>query len=341
MRGLDYVLPLRWSRDDGLGELTAYLRRVSQHARVVVVDGSPPELFERHARAWRGVAAVHVRPDPGLDFLNGKVDGVTTGMRRARSERVVIADDDVRYDALSLARVRDLLGEADLVRPHNYYRPLPWRARWDTARTLLNRAFGADYPGTFGVRRSTFLRMGGYDGDVLFENLELIRTVRAHGGRELRPRDLFVRRLPPGPGRFRAQRVWQAYDDLAQPARMALFLAVLPALGAALLLGRHRAALAGAFVVVLLAETGRRRGGGGRVYPFTSALLAPGWVLERGVCSWLALAARVTGRGIPYWGRRIHLAAHSARRLRRVSRAAAARSRCGSARPCATRHRTA
>ncbi|SNT63840.1 Iron-containing redox enzyme [Streptosporangium subroseum] len=31
----------------------------------------------------------------------------------------------------------------------------------------------------------------------LFENLELIRTVRAHGGREYRPLDLYVRRLPP------------------------------------------------------------------------------------------------------------------------------------------------
>ncbi|WP_248963383.1 glycosyltransferase [Sphaerisporangium perillae] len=317
MRDLDYVLPLRWARDDKLEELTAYLRPLSAWARVVVVDGSPPELFERHAKAWADIVASHLRPDGDLDFLNGKVDGVTTGLRHARAERVVIADDDVRYDETGLARVDALLGAADLVRPHNYFRPLPWHARWDTARTLLNRAFGADYPGTFGVRRSTFLAMGGYDGDVLFENLELIRTVRAHGGRECRPADLLVARVPPGVERFWAQRVWQAYDDLAQPARMALFLAVLPVLGVALHRRRYHGVIACAGLVVLLAETGRRRGGGRRVYPFTSALLAPGWVLERAVCSWLALGARLSGRGIPYWGRRIHVAGHSVRRLRR------------------------
>ena len=31
---------------------------------------------------------------------------------------------------------------------------------------------------------------GGYDGDVLFENLELIRTVRARGGEEAVALDL-------------------------------------------------------------------------------------------------------------------------------------------------------
>ncbi|MBB5966693.1 glycosyltransferase [Planomonospora venezuelensis] len=239
---LGYVLPLRWEEDSGLDELTFYLRWLSRRARVIVVDGSPDEIFGRHARRWCGLVA-HVRPDPALDAANGKVAGVVTGMRAATAEHVVIADDDVRYDAAGLARVRALLDRADLVRPQNHFHPLPWHARWDTARTLLNRSLAADYPGTFGVRRSTFLAMGGYDGNVLFENLELIRTVRAHGGRELRPLDLYVRRLPPDPARFWSQRVRQAYDDLAQPARMAFFLSVLPCLAAGLLHGRHRAVL--------------------------------------------------------------------------------------------------
>jgi hypothetical protein len=76
--------------------------------------------------------------------------------------RELIADDDVRYDAAGLDRMRALLDGADLVRPQNYFHPLPWHARWDTARTLLNRSLGGDYPGTFGVRLSTFRRMGGY-----------------------------------------------------------------------------------------------------------------------------------------------------------------------------------
>ncbi len=321
MMDLDYVLPLRWDDDSGLEELTGYLRLLSRSVRVIVVDGSPAALFDRHAALWGGFAR-HVRPDGDLVFANGKVNGVITGMRRARAEHVVIADDDVRYGEAELARVDTLLGGADLVRPQNYFDPLPWHARWDTARALLNRGFGADYPGTFGVRRSTFVEMGGYDGNVLFENLELIRAVRAHGGHECRPLDLYVRRLPPDSARFWSQRVRQAYDDLAQPARMALFLAVLPALAAALP-RRPRTVLACAGLTVGLAEIGRRRAGGRRVFPFGTALFAPVWLLERATCSWLALGARIVHGGVPYAGRRMRTAAHSTRRLRTRSQAVA------------------
>lgn len=182
------MLPLRWTDDAGLAELTAYLRRLSARVDVTVVDGSPPEVFARHAEAWRGLVR-HLRPDPALRGVNGKVTGVLTGVGAARHEHVVIADDDVRYDEAGLLAVHRLLDRVDLVRPQNYFDPLPWHAWWDTGRTLLNRALGADYPGTLAVRRSTFLTMGGYDPDVLFENLELIRTVRAYGG---------PRRHPPG-----------------------------------------------------------------------------------------------------------------------------------------------
>ncbi|MGW0479860.1 glycosyltransferase [Nonomuraea sp. NPDC003214] len=311
---LDYVLPLRWEDDAGLDELTAYLTGLARHARVIVVDGSPAALFDRHARRWRGLVT-HVPPDPALGYANGKVTGVATGVRLARAAHVVIADDDVRYGPAGLARMRELLAGADLVRPQNYFSPLPWHARWDTARSLLNRAFGADYPGTLGVRRDFFLGMGGYDGDVLFENLELIRTVRARGGRVVSAPGLYVRRLPCQARRFWSQRVRQAYDDLAQPWRMAAFLAVAP--GVAVALARRRpAALAGAAAVtVAVAELGRRRCGGHRVFPATSSLFAPVWVAERGVCSWLALAAALTG-GVPYAGRRLRRSASSVRRLR-------------------------
>ncbi|MEO3867403.1 glycosyltransferase family 2 protein [Nonomuraea sp. B12E4] len=314
---LDYVLPLRWTDDAGLDELTAYLRRLSRHARVIVVDGSPAELFGRHARRWQGVVR-HVRPASGLCCANGKVAGVTTGLRLAAGDRVIIADDDVRYDLPGLAAVHALLADAELVRPQNYFAPLPWHARWDTARTLLNRSLGADYPGTFGIRRAFFLRMSGYDGDVLFENLELIRTVRAHGGREARPLGLYVRRLPCDTRRFWSQRVRQAYDDLARPARMAAFLAVLPALA---LVRRPRRLLACAALAVALAEAGRWRAGGRRVFPVTGSLLAPAWIAERAICSWLALGAALAG-GMPYAGGRIRRAAHSTRRLRRRVRLA-------------------
>ncbi|MEV0195602.1 glycosyltransferase family 2 protein [Nonomuraea sp. NPDC050691] len=312
---VDYVLPLRWDGDAGLDELTAYLKELSRHARVIVVDGSRDELFDRHAERWRGLVT-HVRPDPGLRFANGKVNGVTTGLRLARAQHVVIADDDVRYDPAALAGMDALLAGAHLVRPQNHFDPLPWHARWDTARTLLNRALGADYPGTFGLRRAFFWEMGGYDGDVLFENLELIRTVRARGGVEYHAPGLYVRRLPPDVSRFWSQRVRQAYDDLAQPVRLALFLSVLPAVAAGLARRRFGTLAVAAGLVVGLAEAGRRRAGGRRVFPWTASLFAPVWVLERATCAWLAVGAALGG-GVPYAGHRLRRAAHSVRSLRR------------------------
>lgn len=314
----EYILPLKWSSDAGLEELTRYLCRISRWIRVRVVDGSPPELFARHAAAWQGIAE-HCPPGP-WPGRNGKVAGVMTGVTRASAARLVLADDDVRYTLPALRRAVNLLDTAEVVRPQNYFTPLPWHARWDTARTLLNRAVGSDFPGTLAVRREALLAAGGYDGDVLFENLELIRTVTAAGGREARADDLFVARIPPAAAHFRGQRVRQAYDSFAQPARLALELALLPLLAWSLRRPARGLALAGA--ACALAELGRRRAGGTAVFPPTAALWAPAWLLERAVCSWLAVAQRLAG-GVRYAGSRMPHAGTSRARLRRRFAAAA------------------
>jgi len=316
---LAYVLPLRWTDDAGLAELTAYLRWLRVRADVTVVDGSPPTVFAAHAAAWDGLVG-HLRPDADLTFVNGKVNGVITGLRHPGSEHVVIADDDVRYDDRALAAIDRLLDDFDLVRPQNYFAPLPWHARWDTARTLLNRSVGVDYPGTFGIRRSTFARMGGYDGAVLFENLEMVRTARVHGGLEHHAHDVYVRRIPPDSSQFWQQRVRQAYDELAQPARLVTFLAVWPAVLTTLATRRRRELVTGVGLVIAFAEVGRRRGGGRSFFPASSTLLAPIWLAERATCVWVALVLRVTGRGVSYGGRRILVAAHSERSLRALVR---------------------
>ncbi len=245
------------------------------------------------------------------------MNGVITGVREASRGRVVLADDDVRYDEGALSQMALLLEEADLVRPQNHFDPMPWHAVWDTGRSLINRAVGEDFPGTLGVRRELFLAMGAYDGDVLFENLELIRTVRAHGGLEVSPPDLFVTRLPPTTRHFLSQRVRQAYDDLGVPGRMAAELAIIPAL--LLTRGRTRLGVSSGIALgaVALAERGRRRGGFARVVPLRASLVAPLWVLERGICSWLALGSRALLGGVPYAGRIMPRAASSPAALRR------------------------
>jgi hypothetical protein len=313
-----YLLPLRWQEDSGAGELTAYLRHIARTCQVVVVDGSPDPVFLSHRRAW-GEFTRHLRPDPTLAYRNGKVTGVITGMRAAGGDRVIIADDDVRYDDRPLAQILALLDDADLVIPQNYFSPLPWHAAWDSARSLVNRALGMDYPGTLAVRRAAFQRTGCYDGDVLFENLELIRTLRAGGARVVPAPQVHVRRLPPDARHFAGQRVRQAYDSLGQPARLAAELALLPAIALAVATRRFAALGCAAVAAAGIAELGRRRHGGTAVFPWGVPLLAPAWLAERSVCSWLALACRLRG-GVAYAGQRLPRAANSAAVLRRRAR---------------------
>jgi hypothetical protein len=310
-----YLVPVRWADGAGRAGLAAHLAEMAAlGAEVIVVDGSEPAVFAANGAAFAPQVA-HLPPDPDLACRNGKVAGVLTAVRRASHETLVIADDDVRYDRMTLARTVGLLAEHDLVRPQNYFRPLPWHARWDTARTLLNRAFGRDYPGTLAVRRSRLQATGGYDGDVLFENLELIRTIAADGGSEVAPLDLYVPRLPPSTRHFRGQRVRQAYDDFARPVRMALWLSIVPGLGLAAARRRPGPPVVAATAAVGLAELGRRRAGGRAVFPATGSLAAPLWVLERAVCAWLAVAARLRRGGVAYAGTRIAVAANSRREL--------------------------
>ncbi len=155
---------------------------------------------------------------------------------------------------------------------------------------------------------------GGYSTDALFEDLELVRTIRAAGGREARADDLFVRRLSCTAAARLRQRVRQAYDSVAQPTRLLAELGVLPAL---VLIRPDGLQLAGlACGVAALAELGRRRRNGRAVYPPAAALWAPLWLAQRSLCSWLAVLSSARG-GVRYTGGRMRLAAHSERQVRR------------------------
>jgi CBS domain-containing protein len=305
----EVVVPVRWDDVDPAVEadFDVHLRRLADFCDVTVVDGSQgPYAGLRRAR-W----SEHVRvltPDPRWEGLNGKVAGALTGIDAARHERVVVADDDVRYDRPHLRAVVGALHDADLVLPQNYPTNFPWWAWWESGRMLLNRALAADWPGTCAVRRSTILAAGGWSGDALYENLEMARTVAAAGGRVAHRPDLLVARRPPSARHFLRQRVRQAYEDQAQPVRLGLSLSVLPAAAALLRRPPLLAAAAGALVAV--AEAGRRRAGGRRAFPPHTPLAAPLWLLERGTCAWVALAVRARG-GPVYHGRRVTLTAHS------------------------------
>lgn len=67
---LSYVLPIA-ARVPQTRALSGYLRRLSRTVDdVIVVDGSPEEIFDAHARSWSS----HVRHlRPGMQTTNGKV----------------------------------------------------------------------------------------------------------------------------------------------------------------------------------------------------------------------------------------------------------------------------
>lgn len=311
-----YVLPIRRHDARGTEELVRYLRSLPVR-QLVVVDGSTASLFDDlHARL--SGAALHIPPDSDLRGKNGKVRGAVTGLRRASYEKVVVADDDVRYDRSSLDLVLEHLDRAEVVRPQNYFEPRPWHAVLDESRSLINRALDGDWPGTLAVRRSAL--PAGYNADVLFENLELVRTVRQRGGREVVLREAFVARRPPTVAHFLGQRVRQAYDEFARPVRLGISLAILPLLAVAVGCRAWEVCCALAVVPILLALRGWARDGAARYFSAWSVALAPVWVFERAVCAWLALYERCRYGGVRYGASIIASAASNARERARWAR---------------------
>jgi hypothetical protein len=309
-----YVLPLKADRP--AEDLDAYLAELSRWIEVIVVDGSPPEVFSANARRWGALTMAHVGVAPDLVTPMGKVGGVLTGLRLATHDVAVIADDDVRWTREQLAEAVRRLDGAAVLRPQNHFVPGRWHTRWDTGRILVARATGGDWPGTLVVDTAAVLQAGGYDGEALFENLELVRTLQATGGTELVALDLVVRRLPPTTRQFLSQRVRQAYDEWARPGRLVAGLAIIPLL----VVTRAKALVPIVVGSIAVAEVGRRRAGGAKIFGRSAALWTPVWVLERSITSWLAVIDRALG-GARYGTGRLRLSAHRPAELRRRAQA--------------------
>jgi glycosyltransferase involved in cell wall biosynthesis len=308
-----YLLPVRREKPGHEAELATYLASLPI-SEIIVVDGSSSDAFNA-LRDALPAAVKHLPPDPSIPGLNGKVRGVLTGLQHATHERVVIADDDVRYDANDLVAVLEHLDSAEVVRPQNYFDPAPWHAIFDGARSLINRSLDGDWPGTLALRKSAL--PNGYNADVLFENLELVRTIRANGGRERVARDLYVRRLPPTSKHYWSQRVRQAYDEFARPARLAAALTIIPLLYASVLLETPAIAETIAIAATALAFAGWLRDSAWKHFPLWSVAAAPLWLVERGVCAWIAVYQRVARGGVRYAGNVIRDAATPPARLTR------------------------
>jgi hypothetical protein len=129
----------------------------------------------------------------------------------------------------------------------------------------------------------------------------MVRSVVASGGSAVLADDIYVRRLPPTTAHFLSQRIRQAYDEWARPARLLVQLALLPA--AVLSASRWPRVLPAAFLLAAtFAELGRRKAGGESRFSPLSSLMAPFWLAERMVCAWVAVGARLLLGGVRYHG---------------------------------------
>ncbi len=303
-----FIVPIRRVQIDPLEvkRLADYFKSLRlAGCEVLIVDGSPKPIFEEHRRSWQGFSR-HIAPDPKYTYLNGKVNGVHTGVDLASCECIILADDDIRYRAADVKRMCELLKTFEMVRPQNFITPLPWWARLETARILINRGVlrAGDYPGTCGFRRSTMRRVGPYDGDVLFDNEEIVRHFAISGVEINYALDFFILKLPPKFTKWLEQRPRQAYEDFVMRAKTGAFLSVLPVTLGLSFLFNVRAAIfllsALSLLSVLSSGRGLLRDAAYRFFPIPSPLYAPLWIFERSLSVYWALYWRARYGGYPF-----------------------------------------
>jgi Glycosyl transferase family 21 len=308
MKHSTYLLPIRRARFSSTeaGELAVYFGALKNAGcDVLVIDGSPATVFDQHASSWHSLCR-HERVDRSFGYLNDKVNGIHTGVRLATMEKIILADDDIRYTAAEIDRVCELLDHFEVVRPQNFLSPLPWWARMEAARMLINRATlrTADYPGTCAFRREAMLRVGEYDGDVLFDNEEIIRHFARHGATVNYATNLFVQKRPPTLRKWIEQRPRQAYEDFALRTKTALFFAIpIAAAVAAAVSGWKGLGLwlgvvcLGSFALALL---GWQRGTARHHFPWSVCFFAPLWTLERSASTYSAIWWHLVCGGYPF-----------------------------------------
>ena len=311
MKRYTYLLPIRRRTFTAFEaeELREYMSILQvSGCDVLVIDGSPGDVFSEHDRIWSDICR-HERVDPRFKFLNDKVNGIHTGVNLATTEKIILGDDDIRYTPTDVEGVCHLLDQFEVVRPQNYLLPLPWWARIEAARMLINRATLriADYPGTCAFRKSTILNAGEYDGDVLFDNEEIIRHFARCGSRICYANNFFIQKRPPKFRKWLEQRPRQAYEDFGLRFKTVLFASLLPLAVAIIFIGGVKSrlifALSIAATSILLAFTGRIRGRARKFFPLSVCLFAPVWILERTLSTYCAFSWFLIRGGYPFGDR--------------------------------------
>ena len=133
-----YLLPIRralFSRQEAEKFATYFQVLKAAGCEVIVIDGSPPVVFNAHALVWDSICR-HRQVNRRFTYLNDKVNAIHTGIAVAANEKIILADDDVRYGAEQIELICERLEKFDVVRPQNFILPLPWWSRMSLMETL-------------------------------------------------------------------------------------------------------------------------------------------------------------------------------------------------------------
>ena len=148
------------------------------------------------------------------------------------------------------------------------------------------------------------MRVGHYDGDVLFDNEEIVRHFVLKGADVCYALGLFILKRPPTFRKWIEQRPRQAYEDFEMRAKTLLFMSLLPLAITLCLISGARAALGFLSFVsicaVLLACRGLWRNKAYKFFPAYVILYAPLWLLERALSVYWALYWRMAHGGYPF-----------------------------------------
>jgi len=278
---------------DDLAPLANYLSGLAViGCEVIVVDGSPRELFEENRRVLRWVGR-HITPHvqhrhpPGIDPVAAAIDF-------AGHEKVIVADAAVRYTPSDIDQLCDLLELHEVVVPQDYLDPLPWWGGIEAGRILVHRGIEPiGDGGTFGFRRTAVRGLRAI-GVHLDESDEPLRRLGMRGAEVFSAHDVFIRREPPPLGDWLRERSRTADAELSTPVQSAIFFGLIPmALLLAMIGGIGVAsgyATAIGLASVFLALRGRS--GAGAFFPLRACLYAPVWVFERSISVYWALLRR-------------------------------------------------
>jgi hypothetical protein len=253
---------------------------------VIVLDSS--EAVDEHRRILRWVAR-HIA-------VNEPVDVVRTAAQVASCDKIIIADDNVRYNVADLTELCAMLDAHEVVEAQDYLEPMPWWGGIDAGRMLVYRGIDPhpDRGATFGFRRSLLRGLRGFDAAG---STDPVRVLALHGAEVVSASELFVRRCPPQLAEWLRERPREAGLDFDVPAKSAFFFALIPMAILLTLMGSGRLAIgyisAVAFASLVLAVRGRM--GAGAFFPLRACLYAPVWVFERSVSVYWALLQRMSG----------------------------------------------